>query len=828
MVVLLPLFGKKEKKEESPAAEEPKKEIKWDEAPAPGEDDAGRLGLASEEQVTEEEVGRKEEAVPGVEELLLRVEKIHGRLEALDQEKARSDERIARLSEQVGELRTMGLEREKSMGLLEADFELIKNVFEEVKPSEVARELERKEKSITEVRVKAEKMETLLERFGDEVRTYREMMEKIKGMENLIEMQRTIKEETAKSDDTKKYIDRLAAKVESIFAELSSKLLALDEYQAKVEVTDELTKELVKSVDELGIKLKNFVSSEEVAGFIKKADLEAFSKKIDDKVSETEKNLRSLQEEIRGSFKSAEKEKAEINEKIKKIEGRIEIPSDEIWAAIDELRKGIRSLIERKPLDELIKEREKVAKEGNEERLAIIDSQIDELRHIGRLARIVEEHDDAIRKVLRASLVDEDTLRHLREKIIKEDIGEVKKSLEERIKKVEVPSELRKSIEKEVSREIKDILGEELKKAEILLSKKIEGADRLKTAMEEKVDTAMGQTESRIASVLESQEGVRAQFSALEDRYSGLSASLSKQANFIEEFTKSLDAVRKDIARSRAQTKSTEELTREKESILSMLDTLKIKYEESMISKDSYEAALKENVERLTELDAKIEEQSRMETILKTVEVSDARVRELADICNSFISRDDLDDFREKVIKEEMEKIKSSIEGTLREIPKETEAKINEQKIAMQKVADLTKTFIDEERAKNMFAGMRREDSKRIEEIVNNRIDRVIRDIARTGDTKREELEKVREDLERRMERLPSEFDTKINEQELEIEELKKLNSLLEKQIEALQKSIADVSMRMQRKSLGELVREREKIMSSLDSSRSNERDRAY
>lgn len=820
----MPLFGKKEKTGETPAAEEPKKEIKWDEAPAPGEDDAGRLGLSSEEQAVEEAVERKEEAVPGIEEMLLRVEKIHGRLEALDQEKARSDERIARLSEQVGELRTMGLEREKAMGLLEADFELIKNVFEEVKPSEVARELERKEKSITEVRVKAEKMETLLERFGEEVRTYREMMEKIKGMENLIEMQRTIKEETAKSDETKKYIDRLAAKVESIFAELSSKLLALDEYQTKVEVTDELTKELVKSVDEVGIKLKNFVSSEEVAGFIKKADLDTFSKSIDEKVSGIEKNLHSLEGEIRGSFKSAEKEKAEIIEKI----GKIEVPSDEIWAAIDGLRKDIRSLIERKPLDELIKEREKVAKEGNEERLAIIDSQIDELRHIGRLARIAEEHDDAIRKILRASLVDEDTLKHLREKIIKEDLGDVKKSLEERIKKIEVPSELRKSIEKEVSREIKAVLGEELKKTEILLSKKIEGADRLKTSLEEKVDTALRQTESYTNSVLESQEGLKAQLSALENRSSELYTSLSKQVSSIEALENNLDAVRKDVARSRAQTRSTEELTREKEGILSMLDTLKIKYEESMISKDSYEAALKENVERLTEIDAKIEEQSRMNKILQTVEESDARVRELADICKSFVSRDDLENFREKIIKEEMEKIKSSIESTLREIPKETEAKINEQKVAMQKIADLTKTFVDEERAKNIFANMRREESKLMEEIVNSRMDRATRDIARATDLQKEEVERVREDLERRIERLPSEFDTKINEQAIEIEELRKLNSSLEKQIDTLQKDIADVSIRMQRKSLGELVREREKIMSSLNSSRSNERDRAY
>jgi len=141
------LFGKKKE------GEEEKPEEKKEETPATpakpetsDQDQAGKLGETSEEKAARLELeeaaqGREEEKAPGVEELVLRLEKMDGRLAAAEEARARMDDRLARMSEQIGELRTMGLERERSMGLMEADFELIKAVFEEVKPSEIAKEL---------------------------------------------------------------------------------------------------------------------------------------------------------------------------------------------------------------------------------------------------------------------------------------------------------------------------------------------------------------------------------------------------------------------------------------------------------------------------------------------------------------------------------------------------------------------------------------------------------------------------------------------------------------------------------------------------------------
>ena len=90
--------------------------------------------------------------------------------------------------------------------------------------------------------------------------------------------------------------------------------------------------------------------------------------------------------------------------------------------------------------------------------------------------------------------------------------------------------------------------------------------------------------------------------------------------------------------------------------------------------------------------------------------------------------------------------------------------------------------------------------------------------------TQREEI--LKDDLERRLQdithkvdHLPADFEARINEVRLETRDLRKLNEILEKQLEGVQREISMYAARAQRKSLGELVRERERILAALNSS---------
>jgi chromosome segregation ATPase len=802
----MPLFKKKREEKE----EEKEEEIKVEEG---GEDDAGRIGLSSEERY-EEEVKRmeeleaeREEAAPEMGELLLKIEKIHGRLEALDEAKARMDERIMRISEQVGELRTMGIEREKTIGMLEADFELIKGVFEEVKPSEFSKELQRKEKSITEVRVKIEKLEHLLEKLGDEVRGFRELMEKVKGLENLVEMQRLLKAEAAKGEETKKYIDRIAAKVESIFAELSSRLLTLDEYQGKVETVDELTKELVRGVDELGVKLKDCVTAEELEDVIKKEDLRSFSKGIEEKITGMEKNIKEFQDALKEEFKSIEKRGEELDRRMRGIE----IPYKELWGAIDGIRELVKLLTEEKSLSDLVKERERLSKEKDKDKdkLRIVESRIDEIGRLGRLARIVEELEEKVKKLAGVSLIDERTLEELRERIKKEDIQEVRRVLEERIKKVEIPEEVRKSIEREISREVKEAFRDEVERLRSLLDRKMERFDRLKLAVKEGVESIPAEVDKNLGRIHSSLDELRSQVSELRRTQEELLTSSVRYSSSLEDLEKELSNLRRDF-RSLKSMKSLDALSREKESILSSLDTLKVRYDEGIISRESYEKALRENLERIGEIDARIEELSKMDEIKHKIGDTDRNIKELATICKSFVTKDELSDLRERMKRDELAKLRESLEKTIKDASGEMEMKLNQQRVELQKLSDATRRITSEERIREIVHDSSTDTMKKMELLLESRIGRLAREVESQEEEIKEKMEEDQRSLARKTEE-------RISEQERRISELNRLGESLKREMELLERDVAALS-RVRRKSLSELMEERERILARLNS----------
>jgi len=211
----------------------------------------------------EAKAAKGEEAVT-VESLMLKTEKLDGKIAALDEAKARVDDRMMRMSEQIGELRTMLLDRERKFGVLEADFEMIKDVFEDVKPAEISKQLNEKDKMIAENTAKIEKLESMNFSMSKEVSEFRATMNKIKSFENLVDIATQINEKLAMIDESKKYSDRVAAKIETIFSDLNEKLREFTKTQATIQRLDEITKDLMISLDQAMVKIGNLAEKDEI------------------------------------------------------------------------------------------------------------------------------------------------------------------------------------------------------------------------------------------------------------------------------------------------------------------------------------------------------------------------------------------------------------------------------------------------------------------------------------------------------------------------------------------------------------------------------------
>jgi hypothetical protein len=327
-----------------------------------------------ERMAAEEEVkGAKEERGVNLSELLLKTEKIEGKLASFEEARSRIDDRIMRVSEQVGEIRSMVLEREKSFGLLESDFEIIKDAFEDIKPSEFSKELNKKEQEILATNVRVEKLEAILNRLTEEVKEFRTLLEKIKSFENLVDVAKEVNEKISGINETKKYTERLSAKSESIFAELSKQMMNLEDYREKIEQTSELATETVRSVDEMAVKQGLLVTGEELKSSLNDLTEElnkkfAVGEKLGERIDRLSGTIEFLEKRVR--IMELDKVSIEVGDKIKELS-----PGLKQMRRIEQLtqeRKDILDLLESTEAEhrkDMSEEAYKEIKESSEKKL---------------------------------------------------------------------------------------------------------------------------------------------------------------------------------------------------------------------------------------------------------------------------------------------------------------------------------------------------------------------------------------------------------------------------------------------------------------------------
>ncbi len=199
-----------------------------------------------------------------IESVSMSVEKIEGKLESERAISSGIEERISHLTEEIGELRSMILDRERGFNEIETNFKKIEAMTEEIQPQAIKRDLDRKEREIIDITVKIERLEAISSETNRQIKLFREQMDKIRSLDNLLKVSKDIEENITKIKDTEKYTDRMAAKTEELFTELDKRLSQFVSHTARIESLDELTRDLMKSQDKNEIKLKEAVFKEDL------------------------------------------------------------------------------------------------------------------------------------------------------------------------------------------------------------------------------------------------------------------------------------------------------------------------------------------------------------------------------------------------------------------------------------------------------------------------------------------------------------------------------------------------------------------------------------
>ena len=326
---------------------------------------------------------KKELKSKSLEEVSARLDKLEGKVELISEIREKVDESIRAVTEQIAELRTMVLDREKMMSKMELEFEKIKALFKEIDPSEWTKRLEKLDVKIEENSARIEKIESFNKTILKETQRARELVDKIKSFENLVEIARKVDEKIKAIEETKLYADRLAAKIETIFKNMNEQYTDFVKSKEKIERVDEIIKDLVPAVDKLEIELEKKADKKDLETFRKYGTPPEFGENIRrleeqiNKISELEYRIEGLREEVR-------KKLEDVNKKISSLFGEEAERKEELERRIKELEDEISRIEEKHSKGEISEEELRKLLMEKKEELLKAERELREIEEKGR------------------------------------------------------------------------------------------------------------------------------------------------------------------------------------------------------------------------------------------------------------------------------------------------------------------------------------------------------------------------------------------------------------------------------------------------------------
>ncbi|MCX6742490.1 MAG: hypothetical protein NTX24_04960 [Candidatus Pacearchaeota archaeon] len=309
--------------------------------------------IKDDEERYREDPGQGEKI--SITRVLMEVEKLREVVNTLKTIKFEADERIKELAESIGEIRSLFFQRDSTIKETEKQVEELVDVVKEFKPEKFKKMIELRDQDVGKLNANIEKITTFCEDLGKRTTKSEKILEKVRSIENIEDLNKEVNDTFEKIKELKWAVERDSAKSERFFLESEKRVKEIQSMQAKVEQTEELTKEMLKDFDSTKIKMDDFITKEDFSKSLaeqlkmgikkeervaektkKKEEIEILIKNLDDQfnkkmISEgayreiTEKNaiiLKNIDKEIENI--GTEKEMNSINDWSKYIESAVD------------------------------------------------------------------------------------------------------------------------------------------------------------------------------------------------------------------------------------------------------------------------------------------------------------------------------------------------------------------------------------------------------------------------------------------------------------------------------------------------------------------------
>ena len=222
----------------------------------------------------------KKEAAPTVEvpkggssdiiKLKTEIEKLKAGQEAFKEVRTSSSERFTRISEQIGELRSMILERDRTIQEVELKAVKSSDLVASVQPEKLMTEVQKQEVKVEALKANLEGNEAIMNRIMEELRETRKKVEFFRGVEEVIKLAEEVKSELIEIKKAEGRINTQTDKVQTIYTEMRTRIQDIDAFKAEVQDSKASIEQNTKDVTFVKNKITNLAEKTELDKLVKK------------------------------------------------------------------------------------------------------------------------------------------------------------------------------------------------------------------------------------------------------------------------------------------------------------------------------------------------------------------------------------------------------------------------------------------------------------------------------------------------------------------------------------------------------------------------------
>ncbi len=221
-------------------------------------------------EVPKTEVNPKGSDAASIIKLSTEIDRLKAGQEAFQEVRKSFTERFTRTSEQIGELRSMILDRDRTIQTLELKAVKAADLVESIKPDKLMAEIQKQNVKIEALKANLEGNEAIMDKVMEELREIRRKVEFFRGVEEIVKLSDEIKKELIGIKKIEGSINIQADKIQTIYTEMRNKIQALDDFNTKFQEARVNVDQNAKDIDFIKGKIAGLAEKNEIDKILEK------------------------------------------------------------------------------------------------------------------------------------------------------------------------------------------------------------------------------------------------------------------------------------------------------------------------------------------------------------------------------------------------------------------------------------------------------------------------------------------------------------------------------------------------------------------------------